>query len=115
MAWSARSRDAVIGRNGETPRTRGRMRGEGSTRSVSLPLELCRELERLALLHERSVSDLIRHAVEIHFSDAAVAARHRLVDRLARLESELGDPETLLEQIAEDSRTVRRGRSTGAR
>jgi hypothetical protein len=76
-------------------------------RNVPVPAELYRELERLSLLHERSVSDLIRHAVEIHYSDAAVSARYRLVDRLARLESELGDPETLQEQIAEDSRTVR--------
>ena len=77
------------------------------TRNVTLPLELYRELDRLSLLHERSLSDLIRHAVEIHFSDTAVAARHRLVDRLARLESELGDAEALQEQIAEDSRTLR--------
>lgn len=77
------------------------------TRNVSLPIELYRELDRLSLLHERSLSDLIRHAVEIHFSDVAVAARHRLVDRLARLESELGDAEVLQEQIAEDLRTLR--------
>lgn len=77
------------------------------TRSISLPIDLYRELDRLSLLHERSLSDLIRHAVEIHFSDAAVAARHRLIDRLARLESELGDAETLQEQIAVDSRTIR--------
>jgi hypothetical protein len=77
------------------------------TRNVSLPIELYRELDRLSLLHERSLSDLIRHAVEMHFSRTAVAARHRLVDRLARLESDLGDPETLHEQIAEDSRMIR--------
>ena len=78
-----------------------------AVKSIPLPLELYRELERLSLLHDRTVSDLIRHAVEIHYSDAAVSARHRLVDRLARLESELGDPEALQEQIAEDSRTIR--------
>ena len=83
------------------------MSHSNKTRSVSLPIDLYCELDRLSLLHERSLSDLIRHAVEIHFSDAAVAARHRLVDRLARLESELGDPESLQEQIAEDSRTIR--------
>lgn len=80
---------------------------KNAVKNISLPLELCRELERLSLLHERSVSDLIRHAVDIHYSDAAVSARHRLVDRLARLESELGDPESLQDQIAEDSRAIR--------
>ena len=83
------------------------MSSMNKTKSVSLPIELYRELDRLSLLHERSLSDLIRHAVEIHFGDAAVAARHRLVDRLARLESDLGDAETLQEQIAEDSRAIR--------
>ena len=76
---------------------------------MPLPMELFRELERLSLLHERSVSDLIRHAIEIHYGDAAVSARHRLVDRLARLEAELGDAETLQDQIVADSRTLRSG------
>lgn len=80
-------------------------------KSIPIPLELYRELERLSLLHERSVSDLIRHVVEIHYGDAAVSARHRLVDRLARLESELGDAETLQDQIAEDSRAILTGRA----
>ena len=84
-----------------------RHRDPSDVKNIAVSAELYRELKRLSLLHERSVSELIRHAVEIHFSDAAVSARHRLVDRLARLESELGDPETLHEQIAEDSRTVR--------
>ncbi len=78
---------------------------------IPIPLELYRELERLSLLHERSVSDLIRHVMEIHYGDAAVSARHRLVDRLARLESELGDAETLQDQIAEDSRAILTGRA----
>jgi len=76
-------------------------------KDVSLPLDLYRELKRLALLHERSLPELIRHAVEIHYGDAAVSARHRLVDRLARLEAELGDVETLHEQISADCRAVR--------
>ena len=71
-----------------------------STASVALPHALIHELERLALVHDRSVGELIRHAVEIHYSDAAVSARHRLVDRLARLEAELGDVDELHEQIA---------------
>lgn len=75
--------------------------------SIPVPVDLYRELERLAMLHERSMADLIRHAVAIHYSDAAVSARHRLIDRLARLESALGDPETLQDQIAADSRAVR--------
>ena len=82
------------------------MERRGALKSISIPLELYRELERLSLLHERSVSDLIRHVMEIHYGDAAVSARHRLVDRLARLESELGDAETLQDQIAEDSRAI---------
>lgn len=82
-----------------------------NVKNLPIPLELYRELERLSLLHERSVSDLIRHVVEIHYGDAAVSARHRLVDRLARLESDLGDAETLQEQIAEDSRAILTGRA----
>ena len=80
-----------------------------AVKSIPIPLELYRELQRLSLLHERSVSDLIRHMVELHYSNAAVSARHRLVDRLARLESELGDAEALQDQIAEDSRAISRG------
>ena len=78
-----------------------------SIMNITVPLELYRELKRLSLLHERSVSQLIGHAIEIHYGDAAVSARHRLVDRLARLEAELGDPERLQEQIVEESRTIR--------
>ena len=92
------------------------MQRRDAVKSIPIPIELYRELERLSLLHERSVSDLIRHMVEIHYSNAAVSARYRLVDRLARLESELGDAETLQDQIAEDSRTILAGRtgSTGS-
>ena len=78
-----------------------------STRSIELPAELYRELRRLALVHERSMDELIRHAVEIHFSDTAVAARHRLVDRLARLEAGLGDRDQLQDQVADSSRSLR--------
>ena len=87
------------------------MERRDAVKRIPIPLELYRELERLSLLHERSVSDLIRHVVEIHYGDAAVSARHRLVDRLARLESDLGDAETLQEQIAEDSRAILTGRA----
>lgn len=88
-----------------------RPRETEDVKNIPIPLELYRELERLSLLHERSVSDLIRHVVEMHYGDAAVSARHRLVDRLARLESDLGDAETLQEQIAEDSRAILTGRA----
>ena len=87
------------------------MERRDALKTIPIPIELYRELERLSLLHERSVSDLIRHAVEIHYSDAAVSARHRLVDRLARLESDLGDAEALQDQIAEDSRAILTGRA----
>ena len=87
------------------------MERRGALKTIPIPLELYREFERLSLLHERSVSDLIRHAVEIHYSDEAVSARHRLVDRLARLESDLGDAEALQDQIAEDSRAILTGRA----
>ena len=75
--------------------------------NITVPLELYRELKRLSLLHERSLPELIGHAVEIHYGDAAVSARHRLVDQLARLEAELGDQDRLQEQIVEDSRAIR--------
>ena len=80
---------------------------ETVTREVALPTSLCRELERLAMVHEKSVVELIRHAVEIHYGDAAVSARHRLIDRLARLEAELGDRESLQDQIAHNCRVMR--------
>ena len=74
---------------------------------VALPVELYRDLKRLALRHERSVAELIRHAVEIHYGNAAVAARLRLVDRLARLEAGLGDEDRLHDEIANEARTLR--------
>jgi len=82
------------------------MRAE-PTRNVNVSHELYHELKRLSLVHDRSVDELIRHAVEIHYSDTAVAARHRLVDRLARLEAGLGDVEELREQVSENSRSMR--------
>jgi len=84
-------------------------RGETPTAAmrVPVPIELYRELKRLSLRHEKSVVELIRHAVEIHYGDAAVSARLRLVDRLARLEADLGDAEILQDEIVEGSRAIR--------
>lgn len=95
------------GWTGRAPYGSSATRADDARREIALPLALFRELERLSLVHDRSVDELIRHAVEIHYSHAAVSARHRLVDRLARLEAELGDPDELHDQIVEDSRAMR--------
>ena len=87
------------------------MQRRDAVKSIPIPLELYRELERLSLLHERSGSFFIRHVVEIHYSDAAVSALFCRCVLLARLESELGDAETLQDQIAEDSRAILTGRA----
>ena len=78
-----------------------------TTRDVALPEDFCRRLERLALRYERSVSDLVQYAVDVHFGEDAATARLRLMDWLARLEAGLGDPETLQEEIARDARFMR--------
>lgn len=77
------------------------------TRDVSVPEDFYRRLERLALRYERSVADLVQYAVDVQFGEEAATARLRLMDRLARLEAGLGDPETLHEEIARDARAMR--------
>ena len=66
-----------------------------------------RRLEQLARHHDRTVGDLLEHAIVIHFGDEVTLARRRLIDRLARLEARLGDSDLLLEEIADQSRALR--------
>ena len=77
------------------------------TTSITFPADFYRKMRKLSLTHDKSVSELVQHAIEMHYSDAASSARHRLIDRLARLEADIGDPETLFEQISEASRVVK--------
>lgn len=84
---------------------------------IDVPVGFYRRLEQLALRHDRTVGDLLEHAIEIHFGDEVAQARLRLIDRLARLEARLGDSEDsdlLLEEIADQSRALRSQRSQHA-
>jgi hypothetical protein len=96
--------------------------------SISIPGALYRRLEAVARERERTVVDVLGEAVEIHFgidTDDAARARIRLIDRLARLEAELGDSkvgrtggvhelerlaklESLEEDVRREARHVRR-------
>ena len=71
-------------------------------------------LEQLARRYDRTVDDLLEHAVEIHFGDEVSQARRRLIDRLARLEERLGNSDVLLDEIAEQSRVLRSQQSQHA-
>lgn len=86
-----------------------RARGDDSkvTTQITVPSEFYRKMRKLSRLHEKTMSELIQHAIEVHYSDAAVSARHRLIDRLARLEADIGDREILFDEIAQESRAVR--------
>lgn len=81
---------------------------------IDVPGGFYRRLEQLALRHDRTVGDLLEHAIEIHFGDEVAQARLRLIDRLARLEARLGDSELLLEEIADQSRALRSQQSQHA-
>jgi hypothetical protein len=76
-------------------------------RLISISGRFYRRLEELSLRHDRTVDDLLEHAIELHFGDDATQARLRLMDRLARLEARLGDSDALLEEIAEATRALR--------
>lgn len=78
---------------------------------ISVSGRFYRRLEKLSLRHDRTVDDLLEHAIELHFGEEAAEARLRLMDRLARLEACLGDPDLLLEEVAEQTRVLRSGRS----
>jgi hypothetical protein len=78
-----------------------------STVSVEVPASFFRRLEALAIRHDRTVIDLVQHAVDVQYGDDAVTARLRLVDRLARLEARLGDVDSLLDDVARESRITR--------
>ena len=71
--------------------------------SIQLPRRLAKKLEWLAVRHERTVSGLIEHALEIQYGEAVAAARLRVVDRLARLEASLGDAAELERDLARET------------
>jgi hypothetical protein len=71
---------------------------------IDVPGGFYRRLDPLALRHDRTVSDLLEHAIRIHFGEEVAQARLRLIDRLARFEARLGDSDLLLEEIADQSR-----------
>lgn len=78
---------------------------------ISVSRRFYRRLEELSLRHDRTVDDLLEHAIELHFGEEAARARLRLMDRLARLEARLGNSDLLLEEIAEETRALRSGQS----
>lgn len=77
-------------------------------KEIPVPLDFYRRLQTLASKHQQSVSELLQQAVEIQFGETAVAARMRVIDRLARLEASLGDPSELAEEITTETRRMRR-------
>ena len=85
--------------------------------TIALPPALLRRLEELASRHERSVEDIVRQAIELHYDDddSVESARSRLVDRLARLEAGLGDAATLQEQVAAETRRLQANERLGTR
>jgi hypothetical protein len=92
--------------------------------AVPVSMVLFHRLQMLAAEQQRSVSELVEQAVELQFGQSAVPepgptpgeselseARLRLIDRLARLEAGLGDPEELHEQVRRESRRLREAKA----
>ena len=77
------------------------------TKNIPISFDLYRRLQSLSGEYHRPVDELLEDAIEIQYGDTAVAARQRLMDRLARLEESLGDRERLESDVIRESRLVR--------
>ena len=76
--------------------------------SVPVSPALYRRLENLSMRHERTVDELLEAAVEMHYGEESVNARFRVVDRLARLEADLGgDPASVTGDLMDALRSYR--------
>lgn len=77
------------------------------TRNIPISFDLYQKLQSLSGQYHRPVDELLENAIEIQYGETAVAARQRLMDRLARLEASLGDRERLETEVIRESRLVR--------
>lgn len=67
--------------------------------TILFPPALYREIEDEARLQGRSVGELVREAAMIRYGSAGVSARVEAVERLARLDDDIGDPEQIEDEI----------------
>ena len=68
--------------------------------TILFPPKLYEELERVSKEQGRSVGELVRDATEIQYGVGGVVARLRAVEVMSKLETPVGEPEELEEQIS---------------
>ena len=67
--------------------------------TILFPPALYREIEEEARLQGRSVGELVREAAMIRYGSGGVSARVEAVERLAKLDDDIGDPERIEDEI----------------
>ncbi len=67
--------------------------------TILFPPTLYKHLERVARRQNRSVGDLVREAVVVHYGADGAAARVQRIDALARVNAPSGEPEQLEAEI----------------
>ncbi len=67
--------------------------------TILFPPALYRQIEDEARLQGRSVGELVREAAMIRYGSGGVSARIEAVERLARLDDDVGDPEQIEDEI----------------
>ena len=67
--------------------------------TILFPPALYREVEEEARRQGRSVGELVREAAMIRYGAGGAAARMQAVERLVRLDDEVGEPERLENEI----------------
>ena len=67
--------------------------------TILFPPALYREIEEEARLQGRSVGELVREAAMIRYGSGGVSARIEAVERLAKLDDDIGDPEQIEDEI----------------
>ena len=67
--------------------------------TILFPPALYREIEDEARLQGRSVGELVREAAMIRYGSGGVSVRIEAVERLAKLDGDIGDPEQIEDEI----------------
>ena len=67
--------------------------------TILFPPALYRQIEDEARLQGRSVGELVREAAMIRYGSGGVSARIEAVERLAKLDDDIGDPEQIEDEI----------------
>ena len=67
--------------------------------TILFPPALYREVEEEAQRQGRSVGELVREAAVTRYGAGGAAARMQAVERLVRLDDEIGDPEQIEDEI----------------